>query len=105
MMSPVPPDLAASPSTASPDRYDVVIVGGAIAGAATAVLLKRDMPSLRVLVVEKRTAFDMKVGEATTEMSGMFLTRRLALWKHLEDEHLPKEGLRYWSANDKVTGH
>src|SRR3712207_8016081 len=63
------------------------------------------MPSLRVLVVEKLAAFDAKVGEATTEMSAMFLTRRLALWQHLELEHLPKEGLRYWSANDRVTGH
>jgi flavin-dependent dehydrogenase len=35
----------------------------------------------------------------------MFLTRRLALWQHLERQHLPKEGLRYWSANDRVTGH
>lgn len=93
------------PEPCRPDRYDVVIVGGAFSGAATALLLRREMPSLRVLVVEKRDAFDAKVGEATTEMSAMFLTRRLALWSHLELEHLPKEGLRYWSANDRVTGH
>ena len=42
----------------SPDRYDVVIVGGAFSGAATALLLRREMPSLRVLVVEKLDAFD-----------------------------------------------
>lgn len=89
----------------SPDRYDVVIVGGAFSGAATALLLRRQMPSLRVLIVEKLDAFDAKVGEATTEMSAMFLTRRLALWQHLERNHLPKEGLRYWSANARVTGH
>jgi flavin-dependent dehydrogenase len=89
----------------SPDRYDVVIVGGAFSGAATALLLRRAMPSLRVLIVEKLDAFDAKVGEATTEMSAMFLTRRLALWQHLERNHLPKEGLRYWSANARVTGH
>ncbi|CAA9430687.1 MAG: hypothetical protein AVDCRST_MAG64-3464, partial [uncultured Phycisphaerae bacterium] len=82
-----------------------MIVGGAFSGAATALLLRRERPALRVLVVEKRDAFDAKVGEATTEMSAMFLTRRLALWQHLELEHLPKEGLRYWSANDRVTGH
>lgn len=87
------------------DRYDVVILGGAFSGAATALLLRREAPELSVLVVEKSRAFDCKVGEATTEMSAMFMTRRLALWRHLELEHLPKEGLRYWFANDKVAHH
>lgn len=86
-------------------RYDVVILGGAFSGAAAAVLLRRDRPDLSVLVVERQEAFDAKVGEATTEMSGMFLTRRLALWQHLELEHLPKEGLRYWFQNEKVRCH
>jgi len=88
-----------------PDRYDVIILGGAFSGASTAILLRRDHPQLRVLIVEKAEAFDAKVGEATTEMSAMFLTRRLAMWHHLEAEQLPKEGLRYWFRNDKVTGH
>jgi len=86
-------------------RYDVVILGGAFSGASAAILLRRDRPDLSVLVVERQIAFDAKVGEATTEMSGMFLTRRLAMWEHLEREHLPKEGLRYWFANEKVHGH
>ncbi len=85
--------------------YDVVILGGAFSGASAAILLRREAPQLRVLIVEKAEAFDAKVGEATTEMSAMFLTRRLAMWHHLEAEHLPKEGLRYWFTNAKVTGH
>src|SRR6266699_256722 len=88
----------------TPD-YDVIILGGAFSGASAAILLRREAPQLRVLVVEKAEAFDEKVGEATTEMSAMFLTRRLAMWHHLESEQLPKEGLRYWFTNDKVTGH
>ncbi|HVT42774.1 MAG TPA: NAD(P)/FAD-dependent oxidoreductase [Thermoanaerobaculia bacterium] len=86
-------------------RYDVVILGGAFSGASAAILLRREHPQLRVLVVEKAEAFDAKVGEATTEMSAMFLTRRLAMWEHLEREHLPKEGLRYWFTNEKVSCH
>jgi flavin-dependent dehydrogenase len=89
----------------SPHDYDVVVLGGAFSGASTAILLRRDCPELRVLIVEKAEAFDEKVGEATTEMSAMFLTRRLAMWHHLEAEQLPKEGLRYWFSNSKVTGH
>lgn len=85
--------------------YDVIILGGAFSGAAAAILLRREHPQLRVLIVEKSEAFDEKVGEATTEMSAMFLTRRLAMWHHLEIEQLPKEGLRYWFSNEKVTGH
>ena len=87
------------------DRYDVVVLGGAFSGASAAILLRREFPDLRVLIVEKAGRFDEKVGEATTEMSAMFLTRRLAMWHHLEREQLPKEGLRYWFANERVAGH
>jgi flavin-dependent dehydrogenase len=87
------------------EHYDVIILGGAFSGASAAILLRREYPQLRVLIVEKAAAFDEKVGEATTEMSAMFLTRRLAMWHHLEAEHLPKEGLRYWFSNERVTGH
>jgi flavin-dependent dehydrogenase len=86
-------------------HYDVIILGGAFSGASAALLLRRECPQLRVLVVERLERFDEKVGEATTEMSAMFMTRRLALWDHLEREHLPKEGLRYWFTSDRVTGH
>ena len=86
-------------------RYDVVVLGGAFSGSAAATLLRREAPQLSILVVEKAPRFDAKVGEATTEMSAMFLTRRLALWRHLEAEHLPKEGLRYWFVNERVHNH
>ncbi len=85
--------------------YDVVVLGGAFSGGAAALLLRRELPRLRVLIVERLPRFDEKVGEATTEMSAMFMTRRLALWEHLEREHLPKEGLRYWFHGPGVGGH
>jgi flavin-dependent dehydrogenase len=79
--------------------YDVVIIGGAIAGAATAVLLKRWRPETSVLIVERTAEFDRKVGEATVEISGLFLSRVLGLYDHLLRSHLPKHGLRYWFAD------
>lgn len=37
--------------------YDVVIVGGAFSGAATALVLKRKRPEARVLIIEKNAEF------------------------------------------------
>ena len=45
--------------------YDVVIIGGAFSGAATALLLKRKHPAARVLIVEKAEEFTRKVGESS----------------------------------------
>ncbi len=83
--------------------YDVVIIGGAVSGASTAILLKRRMPRLRVLVVEKADRFDWKVGESTVEISAYFLTRVLKQYDHLSREQLPKQAFRYWFVNEKVT--
>jgi flavin-dependent dehydrogenase len=77
-------------------NYDAVIVGGAFSGAATAVVLKRRCPKARVLIVEKTTEFDRKVGESTTEVSSCYMTRILGLTHHLGHHHLPKQGLRMW---------
>ncbi len=50
------------------------------------------MPELRVAIVEKSLHFDRKVGEATTEVSGCFLTKRLGLAHHLTHHHIQKQG-------------
>ena len=76
--------------------YDVVVIGGAIAGASTAFLLKRKTPSLRVLILEKAAEFDRKVGESTSEVGACFLTRVLNLSNHLGHEQITKSGLRMW---------
>lgn len=76
--------------------YDVVVIGGAFSGSSHAILLKRRFPDLRVLVVEKSEAFDRKVGESTSEVSGCFLTRVLKVGRHLALNHVAKHGLRMW---------
>ena len=79
--------------------YDVVIIGGAFSGAATALMLKRKHPAARVLIIEKSAEFDRKVGESTTELSSCYMTRLLGLTNYLGHHHLAKQGLRMWFAN------
>ncbi|HVS15053.1 MAG TPA: tryptophan 7-halogenase [Thermoanaerobaculia bacterium] len=92
-----------SPASSSPqdpsspvESFDVVIVGGAFAGASSALLLLRERPQTRVLVVERSERFGSKVGEATVEVSGLFIQTVLGLERHLAEAHLPKHGLRFW---------
>ncbi|HEY8901318.1 MAG TPA: NAD(P)/FAD-dependent oxidoreductase [Chthoniobacterales bacterium] len=82
--------------------YDVIIIGGALSGGSAAMLLLRKNPALRVLIVEKSPRFTRKVGEATVEVSGYFLTRGLGLTQFLNETQLAKQGLRFWFANDDV---
>src|SRR5881628_1380037 len=79
--------------------YDVVIIGGAFSGAATALMLKRKRREARVLIIEKTAAFDRKVGESTTEVSSCYMTRILGLAHYLGHHQLAKQGLRLWFSN------
>lgn len=81
------------------DTWDIAIVGGALSGAAAALLLLRSEPRLRVLILEKSGAFGRRVGEATVEVSGYFLGRVLGLTQYLNQSHLVKQGMRFWFFN------
>lgn len=84
------------------DEYDVVVLGGALSGAATATLLRRWNPGLRVLIVERTEKLGRRVGEATVEVSAYFMGRVLGLTRYLNESHLVKQGLRFWFKNDEV---
>src|SRR6202795_333034 len=84
------------------ERYDVVIIGGSLSGAATATLLLRKNSGLKLLIVEKSTRFTRRVGEATVEVSAFFLGRILGMTQHLNESHLVKQGMRFWFTNDEV---
>ena len=88
--------------TSENSTYDVVVIGGAFSGAATATLLLRQNPGLRLLIVEKSAQLSRRVGEATVEVSAYFMGRVLGLTQYLNESHLVKQGLRFWFANEKV---
>lgn len=82
--------------------WDVIIVGGALSGSATACLLLRRHPGLRILILERSEQLKRRVGESTVEISAYFLGRVLGLTSHLLEKHLPKQGMRFWFANDRT---
>lgn len=80
------------------ERYDVVVCGGGLAGLTLSRQLKRAMPDLSVLVLE-RSAGDFpdgahKVGEATVEGGAHYFTEKLGLTGYFNKRHLHKLGLR-----------
>ena len=81
---------------------DVAVIGGAFSGASTALLLRRQNPACKVVIIEKAEEFDRKVGESTTEVSSCFLTRVLGLSTYLAHHQLPKQGLRMWFARTET---
>ncbi len=77
-------------------EVDVAIVGGAFSGASLGLLLRRNNPEVKVLIVERSEEFDRKVGESTSEVAGGFISRQLGLATYLAREHVVKHGLRLW---------
>ncbi|HUP43334.1 MAG TPA: hypothetical protein VM599_09000 [Thermoanaerobaculia bacterium] len=80
-------------------RYDVVILGAGLAGLSLArqLLLETDRT---VLLLERRPEVPtdrQKVGEATVQVSGYYLSKVLDLEEYLFREHYLKYNLRfYW---------
>jgi flavin-dependent dehydrogenase len=85
------------------ETWDVIVLGGALSGASSALLLLRSRPGLRILVLEKSARFTRRVGEATVEISAYFLGRVLGLTRHLNEAHLVKQGMRFWFSNSQST--
>jgi flavin-dependent dehydrogenase len=91
------------PTPTIAEEYDVVVLGGALSGAATATLLLRRNPGIRVLIIERNETLTRRVGEATVEVSAFFMGRVLGMTKYLNEHQIAKQGLRFWFQNDQVS--
>lgn len=78
---------------------DVAIFGGGLAGCLLARQLRRTLPELSVLLVERDTERGYKVGESTVEIAAHYLICRHGLSAYLYQEMLPKNGLRFFFDN------
>src|SRR5262249_44085772 len=93
-----------------PERHDVVVLGGGLAGLTFAIQLKQQRPQTSVAVLDRRegaapeAAF--KVGESTVPMGAHYFAEIVGMKEHLEQFHLKKNGLRYflpYRANSEIT--
>ena len=87
-------------NTENNQSFDVIVLGGGLAGLTLARQLMTRHPGLRLAIVEKRifpvAETTHKVGESTVEIGAHYFGEQLGLKKHLTDEQLPKFGLRFF---------
>ncbi|NEZ02596.1 halogenase [Wenzhouxiangella sp. XN201] len=83
-----------------PDRTDVAILGGGLAGLTLALQLEQARPDTRIVVLERNRhpvpEAAHKVGESTVEIAAHYFGEVLGLRDHLENEQLRKYGLRFF---------
>jgi flavin-dependent dehydrogenase len=94
------------------NQYDVIIMGGGLAGLSLSLQLKQRLPGLRVLVVERRAhpvpQATHKIGESTVEIAANYFDTVLGLKDHLVSKQLKKFGFRFFFSDgredlDRVT--
>ena len=83
-----------------PQNFDLVILGGGLAGLTLSIQLKRINPAISILVLERReneaSTAAHKVGESTVELGSHYLREVLDCKAYLEEHELPKHGLRFF---------
>lgn len=89
---------AASGAGTAP-RYDIVILGGGLAGQTLArhLLLETDRTVLLVERLDELPTWRQKYGESSVQVAGYYFSRVLELEEHLLRRHFLKYNLRfYW---------
>jgi flavin-dependent dehydrogenase len=82
-------------------EYDIVVMGGGLAGLTVSIQLQRALPNASVLVVNSGKypvpEAAHKVGESSVEIGAHYYDSVLGFKEHLEDRQLRKMGLRFFS--------
>ena len=95
---------ARPPEHALREEYDVVVMGGGLAGLTLSIQLRRAIPGASILVVNstKYPAPEAahKVGESSVEIGAHYYDSVLGFKEHLEDRQLRKMGLRFFSPSN-----
>ena len=83
------------------ESFDVVVCGGGLAGLTFARQLRLEVPEVSIAVVEpsRRPLPEAchKVGESSVELATHYFGKFLKLEEYFTKEHLPKNGLRFFS--------
>jgi flavin-dependent dehydrogenase len=84
--------------------YDVVVMGGGLAGLTLALQLRQKFADMSILVLERRAhpvpEAAHKVGESSVEIGAHYFDQVLALKPHLDSAQIKKFGFRFFF-NDK----
>jgi flavin-dependent dehydrogenase len=87
-------------------HYDVVIMGGGLAGLTLAIQLRQQFSTLDILVLERRRhpvpPAAHKVGESSVEIGSHYFDTVLGLREHLNRHQLKKFGFRFFFSEGRT---
>ena len=85
--------------------WDVIVIGGGLAGLTLALQLRQRLPELQVLVLERRQhpvpEAAHKVGESSVEIGAHYFENVLGLRAHLAEAQLSKFGFRFFFSDGR----